>query len=32
MEPDREKIENLSKEEEKVILVAGIINATGKTF
>lgn len=31
MEPDREKIENLIKEEQ-VILIAGMINATGKTL
>lgn len=31
MEPDREKIENLTKEN-NVILIAGTINATGKTL
>lgn len=31
MEPDREKIENLTKED-NVILIAGTINATGKTL
>lgn len=31
MEPDRERIENLVNEED-VILIAGIINATGKTL
>lgn len=30
MEPDREKIEKLTKEEEIVYLVAGTINATGR--
>lgn len=31
MEPDREKIEKLTKEE-NVILIAGVINATGKAL
>ena len=31
MEPDREKIENLTKEN-NVILIEGTINATGKTL
>lgn len=30
MDPDGEKIENLSKKEERIILIAGVINATGK--
>lgn len=33
MNPDREKIENLTKDEEEIIiLIAGTINATGKTL
>lgn len=30
MEPDREKIEKLTREQELVCLVAGVINANGK--